>query len=298
MRQQTVAYLYAGATILLWSTVASAFKVSLGYLTFDQLLFYACVASLLILAVLARRRITWRALLSWGPREWLRSAALGFLSPFLYYLMVLKAYALLPAQEAMTLNFVWPVVLVLLSILVLRQPLRARTLLAMGVSFLGVAIIATRGDLLGLRISNPTGAALAVGSSVVWGLNWVYGTKDRHDPVARLWLNFAFGTLYITLYEWVVGGWTWPPLAGIAGAAYVGAFEMGITYVMWLNALRMSRTTAQVSNLIYLTPFASLVVVHFAVGERIYASTLGGLTLIVGGILIQHYARRRAPRGA
>jgi len=298
MRQQTVAYLYAATTILCWSTVASAFKLSLGYLAFDQLLFYACLTSLAILAVLGRGRVAWSALLGWGPREWLRSAVLGFLSPFLYYLMVLKAYALLPAQEAMTLNFVWPVVLVLFSIAVLGQPLRARTLIAMGVSFLGVVTIATRGDLLGLRITNVTGAALAVGSSVVWGLNWVYGAKDRHDPAARLFLNFAFGTAYITLYELAVGGFARPPLAGLAGAAYVGAFEMGITYVLWLHALRLSRTTAQVSNLIYLTPFLSLAVVHFAVGERIYASTMVGLALIIGGIFIQHQARRRTPRAA
>jgi len=266
MRQQTVAYLYAATTILCWSTVASAFKLSLAYLSFDQLLFYACFVSLAILAVLTRRRVGWRDLVAWGRREWMRSAVLGFLSPFLYYLMVLKAYALLPAQEAMTLNFVWPVVLVLFSIAVLRQPLRLGTVIAMGVSFLGVVTIATRGDLLGLRISNATGAALAVGSSVVWALNWVYGTKDRHDPVARLLLNFAFGALYISLYELTLGNLVWPAPAGLAGAVYVGAFEMGITYILWLNALRLSRTTAQVSNLIYLTPFLSLVVVHFAVG--------------------------------
>jgi len=293
MRQQTVAYLYAATTILCWSTVASAFKLSLAYLTFDQLLFYACFVSLVILMVLARRRVGWRDLVGWGGREWLRSAVLGFLSPFLYYLMVLKAYALLPAQEAMTLNFVWPVVLVLFSIAVLRQPLRLGTVIAMSVSFLGVVTIATRGDLLGLRISNATGAALAVGSSVVWGLNWVYGTKDRHDPVARLLLNFAFGALYITLYELTLGNLVWPAPAGLAGAVYIGAFEMGITYILWLNALRLSRTTAQVSNLIYLTPFLSLVVVHFAVGERIYPSTLVGLALIIGGIFVQHYARGR-----
>ena len=68
---------------------------------------------------------------------------------------------------------------------------------------------------------------------------------------------------------------------------------MGITYVVWLYALRLSRTTAQVSNLIYLTPFLSLMVVHVVVGERIFGSTVVGLVLIVGGILLQHYGRQR-----
>jgi drug/metabolite transporter (DMT)-like permease len=58
----------------------------------------------------------------------------------------------------------------------------------------------------------------------------------------------------------------------------------------------LSRTAAQVSNLIYLTPFLSLVVVHFAVGEEIFPSTVAGLVLIIGGILIQHYGRHLAAR--
>ena len=69
-------------------------------------------------------------------------------------------------------------------------------------------------------------------------------------------------------------------------------FEMGLTFVFWLKALKLSRTTAQVSQLIYLTPFFSLLVIHFAVGESIYPSTLIGLVLIVIGILLQQYGEQ------
>ena len=55
---------------------------------------------------------------------------------------------------------------------------------------------------------------------------------------------------------------------------------------------KLSRTTAQVSQLIYLTPFLSLLVIHFAVGESIYPSTLIGLVLIVTGILLQQYGQQ------
>jgi drug/metabolite transporter (DMT)-like permease len=77
---------------------------------------------------------------------------------------------------------------------------------------------------------------------------------------------------------------SWPALAG---AAYVGCFEMGITFVCWISALRYARNTAQVSSLIFLSPFLSLVVIHFLVGEPIYPSTVVGLILIVAGIILQ-----------
>ena len=62
---------------------------------------------------------------------------------------------------------------------------------------------------------------------------------------------------------------------------------MGITYILWLKALSLSRTTAQVGNLIYLSPFLSLFFIRIVVGEPIAASTVLGLALIVTGIVAQ-----------
>jgi drug/metabolite transporter (DMT)-like permease len=83
------------------------------------------------------------------------------------------------------------------------------------------------------------------------------------------------------------------PGEGLLGAAYVGTFEMGLTFVLWLKALRLSRTTAQVGNLIFLSPLLSLVLIHFLVGEEIFPSTLVGLVLILAGNVIQGLAGRR-----
>lgn len=293
MEQQTRAYLFAAATIAFWSTVASAFKLTLGYISSEELLFYSTFFSLLILGTLIASTGRFSDVRSWPAKELLRSALLGFLNPFLYYLVVFKAYALLPAQEALTLNFIWPIVLVLFSIIILRQRITWKTLVAMIISFSGALVISTRGDVLGFRVTHPLGAGLALGSSVIWALYWVYGTKDTRDAISRLWLNFVFGFGFVALYMLATSRLRLVGAEGLFGSLYVGAFEMGITFVVWLYALRLSRTTAQVSNLIYLTPFLSLVVVHFVVGEEIFVSTVVGLVLIVSGILLQHYGRRQ-----
>ncbi len=293
VEQQTRAYLFAAATIFFWSTVASAFKLTLGYISSEELLFYSTVFSLAILGTIVAVSGRFSQIRQWPAREFLRSALLGFLNPFLYYLVVLKAYSLLPAQEALTLNFIWPIVLVLFSIVILRQRITIKTMLAMLISFSGALVISTRGDVLGFRVTHPVGAGLALGSSLVWALYWVYGTKDTRDPVSRLCVNFVFGFAFVALYMILFSTPRLVGPEGLIGSLYVGAFEMGITYVVWLYALRLSRTTAQVSNLIYLTPFLSLVVVHFVVGEDIFISTVVGLVLIVSGILLQHYGSRR-----
>lgn len=296
MRQQTQAYLYACVTILFWSTMASAFKLTLGRISYDELLFFSSFFSLCILGGIVASTGRLRDICSWPLPAYAQSAVLGFLNPFLYYLVLFKAYSLLPAQEALTLNYVWPIVLVLFSILILHQRITTRAMVAMLVSFSGAVVICTRGDVIGFRVTNPLGAGLAIGSSIVWALYWVYGTKDRRDAVSRLFLNFVFGFVFIALYMLVTSEFQSVDPIGLAGTFYVGVFEMGVTFVMWLKALRLSRTTAQVGNLIFLTPFLALVVVHFVVGEQIFTSTVVGISLIIGGILIQHYGNRTTTR--
>jgi len=287
MKNQKLAYTYALIAVLFWSTVASAFKITLHYMDFLHLLFYASIVSIIALFFILsfQKKIT--LLKGFSRKDYLHSAILGFLNPFLYYVLLFKAYSILPAQEALSLNYLWPIVLSLLSIPLLKQKIRPIHILAIFISFIGVLIIATQGNILSLRFTNPFGVLLALSSTVVWSLFWIFNIKDRRDEVVKLFLNFSFGLIFILFYLVLSSRLTIPLLPGLLGAAYVGLFEMGIAFVLWLKALRLSRTTVKISNLIYLSPFLSLILIHFIVKERILFSTILGLILIITGILIQ-----------
>ncbi|GIX49245.1 MAG: membrane protein [Candidatus Tectimicrobiota bacterium] len=290
--QQTRAYLYGLSAVLLWSTVASAFKLSLRYLEPLQLLLYANAVSLLVLGLVLLWQGNAGELWRYRRPQYLRSLALGFLNPFLYYLVLFKAYELLPAQEAQPLNYTWAFTLALLSVPLLRQPLRGWDLLAGAVSYAGVVVIATRGDVFRLRFSDPLGVALALGSTVIWALYWIYNTRDDREAVAALFLNFLCALPMVLLACWLLS----VPLRvhpyGLLGAAYVGICEMGITFVCWLRALRLAAAAARIGYLIFLSPLLSLLFIHLLVGETIRPSTLVGLGLILTGLLLQ---RRRSP---
>jgi drug/metabolite transporter (DMT)-like permease len=281
------AYLCASVAVVFWATIASAFKISLRYLDVLPLLFYSSVVSTIALFtyLLFAKKLSLLKILS--REDYLRSCALGFLNPFLYYVVVLNAYAILRAQEAVTINFVWPIVLVLLSIPLLRQRIKPRSVFAIAISFLGVFIIATRGDIWGFTFTSPFGVSLALGSTIIWALFWIYNTRDKRDEAVRLFLNFMFGSVFVFLSMLFFGKTKMPNVRGILGAVYIGLFEMGVTFLVWLKALRLSKTTAHVASLVYLAPFLSLVVIPFAIGERIFASTIIGLAFIVGGIILQ-----------
>jgi drug/metabolite transporter (DMT)-like permease len=61
---------------------------------------------------------------------------------------------------------------------------------------------------------------------------------------------------------------------------------MGFSFVFWLKALQYSESTGKVANLIYLTPFASMLIIHLVLHEKLYFTSVAGLCLIIAGILI------------
>ncbi len=292
MNDQRKAYLYAIIVVLIWSTVASVFKISLRYLNYLQLLFYASFISLLILFIILIIQNKLSLLKKYSKKDYLHSALLGFLNPFLYYIVLFKAYSLLPAQQAISLNYTWAIQIVLLSIPLLKQRVSFKSVLAIIISYIGILIISTQGDILALRVTNLYGVLLALGSAVIWALFWIYNIKDKRDEVVKLFLNFLFGFIFILIVIVFSKRLIIPKIPGVTGAVYIGLFEMGITCVLWLKALNLSETTVQVSNLIYLTPFLSLLIINITVGEKILISTIIGLILIVMGIIMQQYNTR------
>jgi drug/metabolite transporter (DMT)-like permease len=293
VKAQTKAYLYAAGAVACWSTVASAFKLALRELDFVQLLFVSSIVSTCVLLVLVLFRGKWRDLAGQSRRDVLKSAGLGLINPFVYYLVLFKAYDLLPAQEAQPLNYAWPIVLSVLAVPLLGQKLRLTALAGLLVSFAGVLVIATRGDVAGFEFANPLGTGLALLSTVFWASFWLANVRDRRDPAVKLFTNFAFGSVYITAFVLATSRFAVPSYFALGTATYVGVFEMGITFFVWLKALSLSKESASVAGLVYLSPFVSLLLIHLVVGEVIYPSSVAGLALIVGGILIQRVRLRR-----
>lgn len=281
-------YLYAGVAILLWSTVPTAFKIALGQSGILEVLTIASLTSSLVLLIIVFATGKAGMLLSTSLRDFAQSAVLGLINPFIYYIILLRAYKLLPAQIAQPLNMIWPIILVFLAVLILGQKVSARSFIALLISFAGVYIISSRGKPFGSLQSDLTGILLATGSSVFWALFFILNMKDRRDEGVKLLLNFVFGTIYL-LIALLVTKHDGPGFntEGILAAVYIGLFEMGITFFLWLRALQLSGSAANVSNLVYLAPFLSLIFVHYILKEPVYYTTPIGLIVIISGIFIQ-----------
>ncbi len=294
MTNERQATLYGLSAVLLWSTVATAFKLSLRYLSPIELLLFSGAFSTLLLGVILLVQGKLKLALQCSRREYLLSVVLGLLSPFLYYLVLLNAYALLPAQQAQPLNYTWAITLSLLAVPLLKQKIGWQQWLALLVSYCGVVIIATEGSPFSLQFTDPLGVFLALFSTLIWALYWIFNTRDSRDPVVGLFVNFICGFPFVLVAYLLTAEIRLPELPGLLGAAYVGTFEMGACFVLWLLALKKTANTARISNLIFISPFLSLVFIALLVGETILPATFVGLLLIVAGLLCQQL--RRKPR--
>lgn len=287
MTQNKKSIILALAAVLLWSTIGSAFKLTLGYLDFTQVLLYSSMVAVIFLGGLLLIRGKFGNIFKVSMSSIGLSALMGLFNPFAYYLILLKAYSLLQAQEAVALNYTWPMILVLLSAVFLKHKITWFNILSLVISFTGTIIIATKGNLLDFNLSDPLGVTLALSSAFFWATYWLLNLKDKRDTEEKLFLNFLFGLIYTLIYCIATDNLSIPGPEATLGVIYIGLFEMGITFVLWLNALKLAENTAKISNLVYLSPFLSLVFVSIAVGEKIMLYTIAGLFLIVGGILLQ-----------
>jgi len=288
LKNQNKAYLLALLAVVFWSTMSSAFKLTLQTISFDQLLLWASLfgaITLLIINLLSKSPISINNI---TLKDLLSSAIMGFVNPFLYYLVLFKSYSLLDAQIAGTLNYIWPIILVIMSVIFLHQKIGLRSIMAIVISFWGIIIISTHGSLITFDNINSFGVILAVGSALLWALYWILNMKDPREETGKIFLNSIFGLIYILIYLIITSTQIiFPKGYALLGSIYIGLFEMSITFVIWLLALTKSSDTAKVSNLIYLSPFIALFIINFTVGEKIYFSTIVGLAFIIGGILLQ-----------
>ena len=285
--------IYTLSAVFFWSTVATVFKNTLDGMNYSQLLFYASLTSTVVMFLFV----------SFSPKKKLRnvftlqsvkkSLLLGLLNPFFYYMVLFKAYSLLPAQEAQPLNYTWPITISILSILFLKQKVTSNVIIGLFSAFIGVSIIATRGEFSSLQFENSLGIVLALGSSIIWASFWILNLLDNKDSSIKLSGAFFWGTIYSAIYIILFDSFIIGNKYFLFGAVYIGLFEMGITFFLWNKGLELSTNKVKTSTLAYLSPFISLIFIALILEEKILPSSIIGLVFIIGGILYQNFKRVR-----
>ena len=280
--RETQAILFGLGAVALWSTVATAFKLGLTFLTPIQMLWLGCLFSLGFF-ILARFFVSPTSL---TKSACLRAGLLGLLNPLAYYLILFEAYNRLPAQIAQPLNYTWAITLAILAVPLLKQRLSLKALVGIGVSYVGVVVLVTRGATTGLDTFDVAGITLALLSTLLWSLYWLATIRMNCHPVILMLIGFAVATPIIGVLCWSTDGFPPLTLRALSVGAWVGLFEMGVTFLLWQKALSQTQQVAKIGQLIFLSPFISLLLIDQILGESVHPSAIISLGLIILGVLL------------
>lgn len=289
-------YLYAMSSVLIWSTLAAVSKMMLSDLPNMQTLSIGAAFAFLFLLLINLKSGKLKQMKQYSKKDYALMGSLGLLGLFVYTALYYYGLTQLSSQDACILNYLWPMMLVLFSCLILKEKLTKIKVLAMLCSFLGIILLSA-----GNSGSRSSGAVLGmlscIGAAACYGLFSVLNKKANYDQQISMmigWLLVAIASLVLGLFteHWIMLRPTqW------LGMLWLGIATNALAYLFWALSLQGIENTAKIANLAYLTPFLSLLVSFVLLGETISLRALAALVFIVGGVLLQSLCEgKNSPR--
>lgn len=284
-------YIYAVITVLIWSTTAAMVKMMLFDIPNLQALSISSIFAFLFLLLVNARSGLLRTLKNYSVKEYGVMGGLGFIGLFLYSALYYYGLSQLSSQEACILNYLWPIMLVVFSCIILKEKLTVMKIVAMGCSFAGIIILSLGGSSAGGG-NTTLGMISCVIAAACYGLFSVFNKKadlNQNVTMMVIWLTVAVCAMVLGLLTE-----KWVPIRGVQwlGILWLGVVIDAIAYLLWSLALNGTQNTAVIANLAYLTPFLSLIVSAVFLKEKIQLRAVIALIFIIGGILMQQAAER------
>ena len=288
-------FLMAGVTVILWSTLPAVSKLIISQLDAFSTTFYVSLIAALTLFVINLVRGGLKSYTKYSLKDYARITGLGFLGLGCYTMLYYAGISYLTSQIAAIINYMWPIMIVLFSCIILRERLTGRKLAAMLISFSGMMIICAQGLFGGGESFSRIGMVCCLLAAVCYGIYSAFNKKYDYDQWIVLNVAFAVTALFSGAYCAVSDDFGTLSLSMIPGLLWIGIFVNAIAYVLWGMAVNQGET-ARISILAYICPFLSLIFGRLLLDEHISMSALAGLVFIVGGVFVQMDLRGRENR--
>ena len=279
-------YIFALLASFLWGSVSAVGKLLLTNLDSLQVLLFINLFAFIGLFAIVWFQNKKMVILTYNKQDYFTFAWMGFLGVFLYPLFFFGALKLLHAQEAFIVNYLWPILVVVFAVLILKEQITPKKILGIIFSFFGIVVVITNGDFSILHLSNVFGILLALAGATVYGLFSVIGKKHNYDKFVSMMFYYFFSLFYALIAVLFFSEIPTISIHQLFGLIWLGFFTSGLGFVFWFLALKYG-DTAKVSSIIFITPFISLIYIYFIAGEKILISSILGLVFISIGIFIQ-----------
>ncbi len=260
------------------------------------LAFWRWLLAFLILAPFSLRSIySQRELLKKNSRFILCQGLLGITG---FNTLIYLAMQTTTAINAVLVNSCIPVIIVVISRVFYKERLSIRQLLGVLVSFSGVLLIISKGDiaaLLGLTFNR--GDLLVLAAAFIWAF---YSANLRNypeglNPLAYLNVSIGVGLVFLVpLYLFEIGRgrlvqFTVPTILTIS---YVALFASVLAFICWNRAVRVVGANKAGPFIHLMVVFSTILAILF-LGETLLPYHLQGIVLVFSGIVLTTYVMKK-----
>lgn len=277
--------------IFLWSCLALLTTLTEGIPPFELLTLSFVVAFAASLIILGRHGLggfsSWRQ--PWAV--W----ATGFVGIFVYHALYFFALKVAPAAEASLINYLWPLMLVLLSAFAAGEKLHRRQAFGALLGLAGTAFImqqrATHTD----ATMPAAGYLAALGCALIWAGYSVFNRRFREVPSSIIGgicgMSAAAGLVCHLAFESSV----WPTLNQWAAIVVLGLGPAGLAFFAWDHATKHGNL-ATLGALSYLAPLIStLLLIVVGHGQAGPILIVPALLIITGAVIATAQAPIKTP---
>ena len=282
------AYLFSAVPILLWAATPLLVTELAVELPVFQINFLVTVCSILALGATLTVLGRWKSFAVYSPRDIGTMLLLGATGLFPYTALYYLDFALAPAAAGNSniINYLWPVWIVFLATVLLKEKLSWRKVIGMILSFAGVYVILTGGRWIRFQTEHLPAYLCAAAGAFFWGLFSVQNKRMRFDALSAMLLYNLAAVVCFAVVAVLASPLVWPSPRAWLLLLLLGGVVNGFGYLFWILALRAG-DTARIANLVYVTPFLALVYLAVLRKQPITAVQLAALALVVAGPIVQ-----------
>ena len=267
--------------IVLWGALATLSVTAGPVPAFQMVAMTFAIGAALGIARARWRGMPWRDLMRWPARVWL----LGVGGLFGYHALYFAALQLAPPAEANLINYLWPLLIVLLSAPLAGERLRWPHLAGAVLGFAGVVLLAF-GRGLDFAGGTALGYALALGCDFTWSLYSVLSRRFGETPTDAIAAFCTAASLLSLVCHFLFERTVWP----VSAPAWLAVLALGIgptggAFYLWDHAVKRGDIRA-LGALSYAAPILSTgLLILCGLAQPTGTLLIAALLVTVGAVL-------------
>ena len=290
MERNKLMYVYLILTIFFWSLVPSFSKLALQELNVLQLLFYTSILGAITLSIISI--CTGKFLVKkYSLYDYSIMFLMGFIGIFLFFIFRFMSFELAPAGQANAITYLYPIFIVLFSIILFKLKVDIKVFLGIIISFFGAVLIFTNG-IFNFQPEFFAGYMFALIAGLIFAGFSVFGNQLKFDKLYNITIFYITSTILIIPITFILTDIVIPTnIITIVAVLILGVILNALAFVLWIEVLKGQMDINKISNAVYAVPVLALVWTYFLNSESITLPLIIGILLIFLGIFMQ--TRRR-----